>query len=172
MAGCGVFLYFGIFRFSTDLIGGTKWTMRFPAKEFTISLFFTIGVLGAAERFPLEDGKTLENLSLGISLFLLVFCNCLLIAFAERDFDQSHDLSSFYGNSTMTADNRLIPLLLGIVILIGVFLAAFLAAPGLGIAVVLSSVGLLLVFRSPLGVAFRPAFYDAVLLVPWLFVFL
>ncbi len=92
-AGCwaaaGTALYYALFRGARRFPGRLR---RLPAKEFGIALPFAFGVATAA-----TSGSPWELPPLLLlSFVLLVAGNCLLIARAEREWDQVADASAFY----------------------------------------------------------------------------
>ncbi|MDF1849785.1 MAG: hypothetical protein P1U85_03050 [Verrucomicrobiales bacterium] len=165
--GVGVFGYFILFRFAKQLRGTQGLVSHFPAKETALAVFFTFGVLGAAERFEGSPHPWIETFLIGAAFALLVLSDCLLIAYAERKFDRDHDTASYFSRRK-SPGMRIVFSLLAIVLLISVSLATLFGESTTGLILAGSATGLILVHLSSLPSRYRQPVFDAILLLPWI----
>ena len=165
--GVGVFGYFILFRFAKQLPGIQGLVSHFPAKETALAVFFTFGVLGAAERLGGSPHRWIETSVAGAAFAILVLSDCLLIAYAEREFDRDHDIASYF-SQRKAPGMRIAFSLLAVVLLISITLATLFGESTIGLVLAGSATGLMLVHLSSLPTRYRQPVFDAILLLPWI----
>lgn len=173
----GVLLYFLGFRI---LSGQFKFLPQgFPAKEVTIAVGFTGGVVVASGSL----GGISWFSDYGIeaaALLLLALANCLTIAEAEASFDAATDPASFYGGVSVPENRdsarpagfdhgrfRYLPLPALSLGLLGLLSGS---APTRSIAVVASSILLGWLMLARVSPTWRQPLADATLLAPWVLI--
>ena len=139
---------------------------NFPLKELVVAVCFAAGAALAA-----SSGR-FEFLPPGIflSLVLLAFGNCLLIARAEADYDHHEDPAAFYSagaRSTHLPEYAII----GSIVFAVISLLRIGATPALP-ALILSGAATLILARSrsPLTLRQTQPIADAIQWIPWLVV--
>ncbi|MDF1740432.1 MAG: hypothetical protein P1U86_14830 [Verrucomicrobiales bacterium] len=149
-------LYFVVFRFVKQSSENA-----FPAKELVIGFCFASGVMVASgARFPAPPSLMIEA-----ALAALFAGNCLIIGWAEREYDGELDAAAFYGKNRA---GLLIPkVLFSLAAVLGGLLCLSHSLPFIGGALVVCTV-LQLGCRKWAGTELMQPLADGSLLFPWI----
>lgn len=149
-------LYFVVFRFIKR-----SSAIAFPAKELVIGFCFASGVMVAAGiRFSSPPSLLIEG-----ALAALFAGNCLIIGWAEREYDRQLDAAAFYGKNRAGFRIPTVFFLLAVVLAVWLCLSHLL--PFIGVALIVCSL-LQLGCRKWAGTNLMQPLADGSLLFPWL----